>query len=98
MVDCGFSRRYISSCLESLDLDIPPIRGLLITHAHSDHVNDTSVDLLVQNRIPVIVRRELTKVLRRMYPSIQRAAQMGLLAEIGSAGGEAGTVTNCPLI
>ena len=92
MVDCGFSRRYISSCLESLDLDIPPIRGLLITHAHSDHVNDTSVDLLVQNRIPVIVRREITKVLRRMYPSIQRAAQLGLLAEIGSAGGEAGTL------
>jgi phosphoribosyl 1,2-cyclic phosphodiesterase len=92
MVDCGFSRTYIRSCLESLDLDIPPIAGLLITHAHSDHVNDTSIDLLVHNRIPVIVRRELTGVLRRMYPSLQRAARLGLLVELGSAGGEAGTL------
>jgi phosphoribosyl 1,2-cyclic phosphodiesterase len=92
MVDCGFSRTYIRSCLESLDLDIPPIAGLLITHAHSDHVNDTSIDMLVQNRIPVIVRRELTRVLRHMYPSIQRAARLGLLVEINGAGGEAGTL------
>ncbi len=92
MVDCGFGRRYISSCLESLDLDLPPIGALLITHAHSDHVNDTSIDLLVQNRIPVIVRRELAGVLRRMYPSIQRAARLGLLAELGRTGGEAGTL------
>ena len=91
MVDCGFSRTYLRSCLESLDLDIPPIAGLLITHAHGDHVNDTSIDLLVRNGIPVIVRRELTKVLRRMYPSIARAAALGLLGEINGAGGEAGT-------
>jgi len=91
MVDCGFGRTYIRSCLESLDMDIPPIAGLLITHAHSDHVNDTSVDLLVQNRIPVIVRRELSKVLRHMYPSVARAAKLGLLVELGAAGGEAGS-------
>jgi phosphoribosyl 1,2-cyclic phosphodiesterase len=91
MVDCGFSRRYISSCLESPDLDIPPLAGLLITHAHSDHVNDSSIDLLVQNRVPVIVRRELTNVLRRAYPSLQRAARLGLLLELQTAGGEAGT-------
>jgi phosphoribosyl 1,2-cyclic phosphodiesterase len=90
MIDCGFSRPYVRSCLESLDLDIPPIAGLLITHVHGDHVNDSSVDMLVQNGIPVIVRRELTKVLRRMYPSMQRAARAGLLVEINGAGGEAG--------
>ena len=85
MVDCGFSRTYLRSCLESLDLDIPPIAGVLITHAHSDHVNDTSIDLLLRNRIPLFIRRELTKVLRHMYPSIQRAARAGLLAEISGA-------------
>jgi phosphoribosyl 1,2-cyclic phosphodiesterase len=92
LVDCGFGRTYVRSSLESLDLDIPPLAGLLITHAHSDHVNDASVDLLVENRVPVIVPRELTKVLRHMYPSIQRAAGRGLLAEIGAGGGEAGTL------
>lgn len=92
LVDCGFSRTYIRASLESLDLDIPPIAGLLITHAHGDHVNDTSIDLLVRNGIPVIVRRELTKVLRHMYPSIHLAARLGLLLELNSAGGEAGTL------
>ena len=92
MVDCGFGRTYIRSSLESLDLDIPPIAGLLITHAHGDHVNDTSVDLLIQNRIPVYVRRELTKHLRRMYPSIQRAAREGLLVELPAGGGTVGSL------
>ncbi len=91
MVDCGFGRSYIRSSLESLDMDIPPIAGLLITHAHSDHVNDASVDVLIRNRIPVIVPRVLTKVLRHMYPSIERGAREGLLLELNGAGGEAGT-------
>jgi phosphoribosyl 1,2-cyclic phosphodiesterase len=91
MVDCGFGRTYIRSCLEALDLDIPPIAGLLITHAHSDHVNDASVELMVRNGIPVIVRREIAGVLRRMYPSIREAARAGLLADLGAGGGEAGT-------
>jgi phosphoribosyl 1,2-cyclic phosphodiesterase len=92
MIDCGFGRTYVGSCLSSLDLDIPRIGGLLITHAHSDHVNDTSIDMLVRNRVPVIVRRELTRVLRRMYPSIERAAGLGLLDEINGGGGVAGTL------
>ena len=92
MVDCGFGRSYLRSGIESLDLDIPPVAGLLITHAHGDHVNDTSVDLLVQNRIPVYVRRELTRHLRRMYPSMQRAAREGLLVELPPAGGTVGSL------
>jgi len=92
MVDCGFGRTYLRSNLESLDLDIPPIAGLLITHAHSDHVNDTSVDLLLQNRVPVYVRRELTRHLRRMYPSMQRAAREGLLVELSAGGDTVGSL------
>ncbi|HTS00511.1 MAG TPA: MBL fold metallo-hydrolase [Bacteroidota bacterium] len=92
MVDCGFGRTYLRSGLESLDLDIPPIAGLLITHAHADHVNDLSVDLLLQNRIPVYVRRELTKHLRRMYSSIGRAAREGLLVELAPGGGSVGSL------
>ncbi|HUI09480.1 MAG TPA: MBL fold metallo-hydrolase [Bacteroidota bacterium] len=92
MVDCGFGRTYMRSSLESLDLDIPPLAGLLVTHAHGDHVNDASVDLLVQNRIPVVVRRELTKHLRRMYPSMRRAAKEGLLVELAPGGGTVGSL------
>lgn len=90
MVDCGFSPRTITAGIESLDLDLPPIAGLLITHAHGDHVNDRTVDLLVNNRIPVFVRQELTRVLKRMYPSLARASRLGMLREFDGAGVEAG--------
>ena len=92
MIDCGFGRAYVGSCLGSLDPGIPALGGVLITHAHSDHVNDTSIGMLTRNNVPVIVRRELTRVLRRMYPSIEKAAALGLLVEMGGGGGSAGTL------
>jgi phosphoribosyl 1,2-cyclic phosphodiesterase len=91
MVDCGFPPRYIRSSLESLDLDIPSLGGLLLTHAHGDHVNDQSIDLLLKNGIPVFVRRELAASLKRLYPSIVRAARRGLLRTFDGEGTEVGT-------
>ena len=75
----------------AIALALLAIAGLLITHAHGDHVNDMSVDLLIRNRVPVFVRRELTKHLRRMYPSISRAAREGLLVELAPEGGSVGS-------
>jgi phosphoribosyl 1,2-cyclic phosphodiesterase len=90
MVDCGFSPRTITAGIDALDLNLPPIAGLLLTHAHGDHVNDRTVDLLVNNRIPVFVRHELTKVLKKMYPSLARASRLGMLREFDGAGVEVG--------
>lgn len=92
MVDCGFSPRYITACLGSLDLDLPPIAGLLITHAHGDHVNDLTVRMLSANGIPVVVCHELTRVLKKSYPSIAETARRGLLREFDGAGVEIGTM------
>jgi len=89
LVDCGFSPRYITAGLESLDL--PPVAGLLITHAHSDHVNDRSIDRLIENRVPVYVRRELTRVLKKNYPSIERASRLGLVRDFDGTGVEVGS-------
>ena len=92
MIDCGFSPRTIMAGLDTLDNDCPALGGLLITHAHGDHVNDRTVDLLVNNRIPVFCRHELSKVLRRMYPSIARASQLGMLREFDGTGVEVGAL------
>jgi phosphoribosyl 1,2-cyclic phosphodiesterase len=86
MVDCGFSPRYVTASLASLDLPIPPIAGLLITHAHGDHVHDRSIDLLVENRIPIYVRHELTRVLKRMYPAFTKASRLGMLRDFDGQG------------
>jgi phosphoribosyl 1,2-cyclic phosphodiesterase len=91
IIDCGFTPRTITAGIESLDLDLPPIAGLLLTHAHGDHVNDRTVDLLVKNRIPVFVRHELARVLQRMYPSLARASRHGMLRDFDGTGVEVGS-------
>jgi phosphoribosyl 1,2-cyclic phosphodiesterase len=79
IVDCGFSPRYLSSQLELLDLDLPAIAGLLITHVHGDHVNDYA-------------RTELITPLKRMYPSIARASRLGMLRDFDGNGVEVGSL------
>jgi phosphoribosyl 1,2-cyclic phosphodiesterase len=93
LVDCGFSPRYLRSSIESLDLQIPSIGGLLFTHAHGDHVNDQSVDLFLSNGIPLFIRRELSTVLKRLYPSIARAAGKGMLHTFDGDGTEIGSLS-----
>lgn len=90
MVDCGFPPRYILAALRSLDLTLPQITGLLITHVHSDHLNDRSIDALVANRVPVYVRRELSEIMKNMYPSIDRASRSGMLRDLSESGADLG--------
>lgn len=43
MVDDGFSRREVLRRMEALGIDADAIRGLIVTHEHSDHVKGLSV-------------------------------------------------------
>lgn len=88
LVDCGLSPRYILKHLSSLDMEPPALSGLLITHAHGDHVNNDAISLLIENRIPVFARHELTKVLRNTYPALDRASRLGLLRDFDGRGME----------
>jgi phosphoribosyl 1,2-cyclic phosphodiesterase len=60
LIDCGrLSYRYI---LEQLDgLGIPPklLKGILVTHAHTDHFSRTAVRLAVEHSIPVYLHRKI---------------------------------------
>lgn len=39
MIDCGTTRKYLTSCFERLQYDYHQINALLITHKHSDHIS-----------------------------------------------------------
>lgn len=39
MIDCGSTKKYLSGCLEQLNVQIDDLDGLVITHDHSDHVS-----------------------------------------------------------
>ena len=38
LIDCGTSAKKVVTALESLEIDITDIDGILVTHEHSDHV------------------------------------------------------------
>ncbi len=39
ILDCGSSKRYLTTCFEQLNFDYSKADGLLITHNHSDHIS-----------------------------------------------------------
>jgi phosphoribosyl 1,2-cyclic phosphodiesterase len=93
LVDCGFTPSYLFSRLEELKADLPPIAGVLITHAHTDHVNDRAIDRLLEDGVHVYARHELKRTLVRMYPSVQRANHLGAFRDFDGEQIEVGGFT-----
>jgi phosphoribosyl 1,2-cyclic phosphodiesterase len=91
LVDCGFSPRYLLKQLSSLGVSLPAVGGLVITHAHGDHVRDVAIALLLESSVPVYIRHELAGVLTRMYPSLARASRLGILREFDGRGTAVGS-------
>lgn len=82
LIDCGFSPAYISWRLEKLGLSIAGLSGVLITHVHGDHVNDSTVRKLIRERVPIYCPPQIEPHLRRRYSSIAGASHQGLLKAI----------------
>lgn len=77
LVDCGFSPNYLFERLEELKSDLPPIRGIFLTHAHSDHVNDRAISGLLERGTHVYAPHDLKHPLQKMYSSIRKANRLG---------------------
>ena len=43
LIDCGLSGKHIFSALSCIGADIGKIRGILVTHEHSDHIRGVGV-------------------------------------------------------
>lgn len=57
MIDVGKSCRTTLSALKELELDPRGLRGILITHEHTDHIGGLSV-FLKKNPVPVYAGEE----------------------------------------
>jgi phosphoribosyl 1,2-cyclic phosphodiesterase len=79
LVDCGFSPAYIAWRLEKLGLSIAELSGVLITHVHGDHVNDSTVRKLIEERVPIYCPDQIKPHLQRKFSSLATASQQGLL-------------------
>ena len=62
LLDCGVSFSKLKKALAAADVSVEALRGVLITHEHSDHISGLSV-LLGKLDIPVYInRRTLQKL------------------------------------
>lgn len=52
LVDAGVSGRRLEEALRSVDMDVQSIKGILITHEHSDHIQGAGI-LSRKHHIPI---------------------------------------------
>ena len=43
MIDCGITQKYLKESFAEIGLDYQDLDGVLITHSHSDHLNNTRI-------------------------------------------------------
>jgi phosphoribosyl 1,2-cyclic phosphodiesterase len=65
LIDAGISRKRILDALETMNVPLSDIRGILITHAHSDHISGLAV-LHDYIDAPVIAPPETLDELRKI--------------------------------
>ncbi len=68
LVDCGIpSQRELRRVLEVEAGLSRPLDGVLVTHAHSDHINYAALRVLHKLRIPIYLHRQTLAEVRRRY-------------------------------
>jgi len=91
MVDCGFSPRYVYRNLADLDMNIDSLSGVLITHAHTDHIRGPILKKLISEEVPVFCHHRVGPVLVDKHGIMGRAKDEGLLQTFNSEGFKAGS-------
>src|SRR5512140_205338 len=79
LIDCGFSPRYTFRNLRAIGLGPTNLTGVLITHTHGDHINESVLGYLVEWRIPICTAKSVADELLKRSPAVKLAAQEGLL-------------------
>jgi phosphoribosyl 1,2-cyclic phosphodiesterase len=79
MIDCGFSTRHTTACLNALDVTLPPFAGVLITHAHIDHAGGSMLAALIGQGVPLLCHDRVLPEICRRYDPCREAAMRKLL-------------------
>lgn len=66
LIDCGISYRQVKLRLEEKGKDLSSLKGIFITHEHSDHVNGLRV-LLNNHKVPIYLSEGTFKGFNKRY-------------------------------
>ncbi len=59
LMDIGFSQRYMAERFESASIRLDDVKGVLITHLHSDHITQAMLNKVLRYHIPVYIHQNL---------------------------------------
>lgn len=79
LIDCGFSQRYISRHLRPLGLTLREVEGVVLTHAHADHVLPQTLMGFLALRIPIHAPPGILHVLAEQYRDVRKIQGTPLL-------------------
>jgi phosphoribosyl 1,2-cyclic phosphodiesterase len=65
LVDCGLGPRVTEELLGSLGFSMGDLSGVLVTHAHRDHSNATTIEKLFHHKIPIYCTPSVKTVVLR---------------------------------
>ncbi len=71
LVDAGLSGKAIETAMESIHADIREVRGILITHEHSDHIKGAGI-LSRKYRIPIYANERTWEAMYKPLGDIDR--------------------------
>ena len=86
LIDCGFGPSYIARQLHTLNLSLSGLTGVFITHTHGDHVNEWTVQKLIEARVPIYCPPQIELHLQGRYHAFASASHAGLLRPLMAAG------------
>lgn len=79
LIDLGLGPRQLASRLGTIGFGWDSIRGVLLTHTHSDHWNTRSLAQLVEKRIPLFCHSEHLRPMHLQSPGFQAMQFAGLV-------------------
>lgn len=65
LIDIGISFSNLKQKLTNINVDLKKIKGIFITHAHSDHVNGLK-QLIKNNNLPVYIKEGMLEELKKI--------------------------------
>ena len=83
LVDCGLSVPELSRRLSAVGRDLTPLRAVVVTHDHGDHVG-SSVALARRLGIPLYATAGTLSILKRLPPSLARQLASGDEIDLGA--------------
>lgn len=84
LLDIGLGPRQIDSRLSQIGFSWDGIRGVVLTHTHSDHWNGRSLARLVEQRVPFFCHSEHLRPLQLGCPEFQALQFAGLVKTYSS--------------